>query len=175
MDDFVLTITSRIDKAKADEHARLDAERERIRAEEQAKAEAKVRAETAAREAQEREEAAAKAKADAEAAEKAAQSATQQAEPKVTTITPASAREAADAIEKVLNADLAPVPAEVLEQAPIRRGSVSIQTEAEKAVTDTSKRPTDKQIIFAVATVFNTDFHTALGWIAEINQTSEVA
>ena len=49
MDDFVLTISSRIDKAKADEAARLDAERERIRAEEQAKAqreaEAKARAE----------------------------------------------------------------------------------------------------------------------------------
>lgn len=40
MDDFTLTITSRIDKAKADEAAQLEAEREKIRAEEQAKAEA---------------------------------------------------------------------------------------------------------------------------------------
>lgn len=68
MDDFVLTISSRIDKAKADEQARLDAERDRIRAEEEAKAkaeaEAKLRAEIAAKEAQERAD---KAKADAEA------------------------------------------------------------------------------------------------------------
>lgn len=45
MDDFALTITSRIDKAKADEAARIDAEREKIRAEEEAKAAAKVKAE----------------------------------------------------------------------------------------------------------------------------------
>ena len=45
MEDFALTITSRIDKAKADEAARLDAEREKIRAEEEAKAAAKVKAE----------------------------------------------------------------------------------------------------------------------------------
>lgn len=70
MDDFVLTIQSRIDKAKADEQARMDAERERIRAEEQAKAqaeaEAKAHAEVAAREALERAEADAAAKAEAD-------------------------------------------------------------------------------------------------------------
>lgn len=32
-----------------------------------------------------------------------------------------------------------------------------------------SKRPTDNQIIFAVATQFNVDFHTAAGWIKEID------
>lgn len=45
MDDFTLTITSRIDKAKVEEEKRLDAEREKIRAEEEAKAAAKVKAE----------------------------------------------------------------------------------------------------------------------------------
>lgn len=45
MEDFVLTISSRIDKSKADEAARLNAEREKIRAEEQAKAEANARRE----------------------------------------------------------------------------------------------------------------------------------
>ena len=43
IEDFALTITSRIDKAKADEAKRLEAEREKIRAEEQAKAQAEQR------------------------------------------------------------------------------------------------------------------------------------
>ena len=45
MDDFVLTITSRINKAKADEAARLEQEREKIRAEEQSKAQREAKAE----------------------------------------------------------------------------------------------------------------------------------
>ena len=45
MDDFALLITSRIEKAKADEAKRIEAEREKIRQEEQAKAEAKLAAE----------------------------------------------------------------------------------------------------------------------------------
>jgi predicted phage-related endonuclease len=45
MDDFALTITSRIEKAKADEAARLDAEREKIRAEEERKAREKAQEE----------------------------------------------------------------------------------------------------------------------------------
>ena len=47
MDDFQLTITSRIDKHKADEAAKLEAERVRMQAEEEAKARAKVDAEAA--------------------------------------------------------------------------------------------------------------------------------
>ncbi len=42
MDDFTLLISSRIEKAKADEAAKLEAERARIQAEEEAKARAKV-------------------------------------------------------------------------------------------------------------------------------------
>lgn len=60
MDDFTLTITSRIEKAKADDAAKLEAERERIRQEEEAKARSKMEAE-------------AKAKAEAEAAAKLAE------------------------------------------------------------------------------------------------------
>ena len=51
MVDFALTITSRIDKSKADEAARMDAERAKIRAEEEAKATAKSKAEQDAAEA----------------------------------------------------------------------------------------------------------------------------
>lgn len=45
MEDFTLTITSRIEKQKADEAARLEAERAKMQAEEEAKARAKVDAE----------------------------------------------------------------------------------------------------------------------------------
>lgn len=47
MDDFTLAITSRIEKHKADEAARLESERARMQAEEEAKARAKVAAEAA--------------------------------------------------------------------------------------------------------------------------------
>jgi hypothetical protein len=60
MEDFALTITSRIEKAKADEAAKLEAERARIRAEEEEKAVAKVKAEQDEADRQQ-----AKAKADA--------------------------------------------------------------------------------------------------------------
>lgn len=69
-DDLVAVIKSRIAEHEAAEKAKLDAERERIRAEEQAKAqaeqEAKALAETVVREAQERAQAEASAKAEAE-------------------------------------------------------------------------------------------------------------
>ena len=45
LEDFALTITSRIEKQKADEAARLEAERARIQAQEEAKAQAKAKAE----------------------------------------------------------------------------------------------------------------------------------
>lgn len=44
-DDFTLLVTSRIDKHRADEAARLEAERARIQAQEEAKAQAKAKAE----------------------------------------------------------------------------------------------------------------------------------
>jgi predicted phage-related endonuclease len=68
-DDFTLTIISRIEKQKAEEAARLEAERTRIQAEEEAKARAKVDAEERQRVAAETKaqlEAQAKAKVDAE-------------------------------------------------------------------------------------------------------------
>lgn len=52
---------------------------------------------------------------------------------------------------------LAPVAEAVVEQA------------AEVLQSDKPKRPTDQQIILAVATQYNTDFHTACKWIKEID------
>jgi len=70
-EDFTLTITSRIEKQKADEAARLEAETARIRAEEEAKATAKAQAEAEAILAAERAKQAAE-EAAAREAEKAA-------------------------------------------------------------------------------------------------------
>jgi putative phage-type endonuclease len=58
-----------------------------------------------------------------------------------------------------------PVPAPVIEQAPMRRAH------ATAPVTEpATKRPSDKQIIFAVATAFSVDYHTARSWIADLAQ-----
>lgn len=76
LEDFSLIIQSRIDKQKADEAARLEAERARIQAEEEAKARAKVEAEERARVAAETKaqlEAQAKAKAEQDAIDAAVQ------------------------------------------------------------------------------------------------------
>lgn len=82
LEDFTLVIQTRIDKQKADEAARLEAERARIQAEEEAKARAKVEAEAKAEadarakieaEAKAKEEAGARAKAHAEAAQREAE------------------------------------------------------------------------------------------------------
>ncbi|MFA6903361.1 MAG: YqaJ viral recombinase family protein [Gallionellaceae bacterium] len=67
LEDFTLVIQTRIDKQKADEAARLEAERARIQAEEEAKARAKIEAETKAKE-----ESEARAKAHAESAQREA-------------------------------------------------------------------------------------------------------
>ena len=71
MEDFVLTITSRIEKQKADEAAKLEAQRESIRLEEERKATAKAQAEAEAILAAERAKQAAE-EAAAREAEKAA-------------------------------------------------------------------------------------------------------
>ena len=69
LDDFTLVITSRIEKQKADEAERLEAERVRIQVEEEAKARAKIEAEERARVAAE-----IKAQLEAQAAAKAKES-----------------------------------------------------------------------------------------------------
>ncbi len=67
MEDFALTITSRIEKAKADEAARMEAEKQRIEAEAKAKAEREAAAKLAAEEARIRAEERAKAEEEAKA------------------------------------------------------------------------------------------------------------
>ncbi len=67
LEDFTLTITSRIEKAKADEAAKLEAQRQQIEAEAKAKAEAEAAAKIAAEEARIRAEERAKANEEANA------------------------------------------------------------------------------------------------------------
>lgn len=146
-DDLVNLIKLRINEHEAAEKAKLEAQREQIRQEEEAKAkaeaEAKVRAEMEAKAAQERAEADAKAKAEREqaAAEKAAQQATQKP------------------VEQ-------PAPAPIAEA--MREQVVDVRQPDQPAAAP--KQPTEQQIIFAVATAFNVDFHTARGWIADLAQ-----
>ena len=170
MDDFVLTITSRIDKAKADEHARLDAERERIRTEEQAKAEAKVRAETAAREAQEREEAAAKAEADRQASVRAQMREQEAAEgmPQPVTATTESDLTIPEIIE--VAAKMPDLPqervAEVMKSLP--------QAHTNKA--HEPIRPSADYLIGVIAREFDVSRRQARDWLATTNfNESEVA
>jgi hypothetical protein len=152
-DDFAAIVKMRIQGHAAAEQAKLDAERDRIRAEEQAKAqaeaEAKVRAEMAVKAAQE-----AKLVAD-DAARKAAEGM-----PK-----PVDLQETTGRIEvgTVITGAKEGVVTDVF------HGHVEIQTDAENAVKDTARRPTDKQIVFAIATQFGVDFHTASKWIKEID------
>lgn len=146
-DDLVNLIKLRINEHEAAEKAKLEAQREQIRQEEEAKAkaeaEAKVRAEMEAKAAQERAEADAKAKAEREqaAAEKAAQQATQKP------------------VEQ-------PAPAPIAEA--MREQVVDVRQPDQPAAAP--KQPTEQQIILAVATAFNVDFHTARGWIADLAQ-----
>jgi predicted phage-related endonuclease len=151
-DDLVNLIKLRISEHKAAEQAKLDAERDRIRAEEQAKAqaeaEAKVRAEMAVKAAQERAEAEAAAKAEAD------RQANIRAQMREQEIAEGMPQPAPAPVAEVLVEQPAPI-----DKAP--SGSADLPA---------PKRPTDKQIIFAVATAFDVDFHTARSWIAGVAQ-----
>ena len=120
-DDLVNLIKLRISEHKAAEQAKLDAERDRIRAEEQAKAQSDIRA-------QMREQ------------------------------------EIAEGMPQ-------PVPvADVIVEKPLPIQRVHSATLERPIAEPVKSRPTNQQIIFAVATAYNVDFHTAQGWIAEIAQ-----
>lgn len=80
-------------------------------------------------------------------------------------------------IGKEPNQILNDVPLKQIEQpapAPITSALVDQMVEVcqpeQPAPAATTRRPRDKQIIFAVATAFNVDFHTARGWIAGMAQ-----
>jgi len=163
MDAFALTITSRIEKQKADEAARLEAETARIRAEEEAKATAKAQAEAEAILAAERakqaaEEAAARAKAEAEIAEEKATLAKY------------------EKVENLGEKSNPNVPITDIGHAGARPAAVSqmepaapVPVLSDKAVADANAarnlRPSRKELILMLADGFDVSEQTALDWI----------
>lgn len=161
MDDFQLVVTSRIDAHKAAEAAKLEAEREVMRIEEEAKAKAKIEAEAAARA---KSEAEVIAKADEEERAKAAVEAAaklkaeQDAKPApatrpVTTWpfpTPAATAEKGVVVEAPALGDVlhAVVPAHIAQ-----------------AIAPT--HPTRAELLDAIASTFGTTNEVALDWVLQ--------
>jgi putative phage-type endonuclease len=173
-DDLVNVIKLRISEHQAAEQAKADALREQIRQEEEAKAKAeaeeKVRAEIAANEAKEREDAEAQAKLDAE---KAAQTQRDIAEQQAAelknavSIVIAGTKNPVEALDMLRHhADAAHEKAANGIRLPAHSNPEANAVAIQGA---NPKRPTDKQIVFAVATQFNVDFHTAKQWILDMD------
>ena len=143
MEDFTLTITSRIEKQKADEAARLEAQRAAMQAEEEAKARAKVE--------EEQRQAAAKAEAEQEKAALDKHFADRAA---------AEAQEAA-AIEERRKT------MQVAESAQAIRPPVASKVTRINPAANPAARPSDKEIVDAVAAKFGVSLETACVWIVE--------
>lgn len=151
MEDFTLTITSRIEKQKADESARLETERARMEAEAKAKAEAEAATKLKADE--ERIRAEERAKADAEAQARAKQE--------------VEARAQAEAKAKIEAEQRAANEAAQIEE---RRKAVQL-AEHEKPTATVHQikpvRPSDSELTEFVAQKFGVTFGVAADWIIE--------
>jgi predicted phage-related endonuclease len=181
MEDFTLTITSRIEKQKADEAARLEAQRAAIQAEEEAKARAKMEAEARATvEAEQRTKAEDQAKIDTAAefrrqqaeferanAEEHAKVEAELAEQKA--IDEASQRQH----EKSLHGEPDVIQAANVEAIDTSKKRVDIQQENKQVERPT--RPSDKELIEFVAHNFNVSFGTACDWVIETAERLKVA
>lgn len=139
MEDFTLTITSRIEKHKADEAARLESEREKIRAEEEAKAIAKIKAES-------------DAKIDAMVAQKRAEifafAEIEKEQKGLIDDSPATVRDPVNIFAPRNDED--PLPASL-------RGIVNTSP----------SRPKDGEIIAAIIAAFGVSYGTACDWIIQ--------
>ena len=136
MEDFALTITSRIEKQKADEAARLEAQHAAIQAEEERKATAKAQAE-------------AEAILAAERAKQAEEEAKTRAE-----------SEAAAIEERRKTMQIA-------ESAQAIRPPVASKVTRINPAANPAERPSDKEIVDAVAAKFGVSLETACVWIIE--------
>lgn len=141
MEDFTLTITSRIEKQKADEAARLETERARMEAEAKAKAEAEAAAKLKADEERIRAEERAKAEAEAQAQAKLEAEARAKAHPQV----------------------------ELGTRMPLLQDhdnrTALVQKESAAAAPVKSVRPSRKELILMLADGFDVSEQTALDWI----------
>lgn len=153
MEDFTLTITSRINKQKADEAARLETERARMEAEAKAKAEAEAATKLKADEERIRAEERAKAEAEAQARAKI------EADERARVETDAKSKaEFSKAID---------------DQA--RTGTGAVEVSASGKVTHlpiekiTNTRPSDGQIIEALALHFRVHEMQVISWLLEVD------
>jgi len=153
-DDFCLLVQSRVAQREKEQAEKFEAERQRIQQEEQAKAEAKVKADQQAKadaERIEREKAEAAAKAQRVLDELEEETLRQQeAKP----ASPAPAQEPAK-------------PAPVATQSPVKL--------AEATTSAPAKRPSDSEIIGALAMRFSVSEQTVLSWLADFSKQQEAA
>ena len=157
MEDFQLTVTTRINQHKIDEAAKLEQKREQIRQEEERKATAKAQAEAqvlidkAAAE-QQAELAAERAKIEAEARAKA------QAE--------AVAQRAAIEADRVAQKPLDDLEEEMLAKQEAQISELKkCDVLADSLVSRISDSPTPRELISAIAAAFNVDNKKAVYWI----------
>lgn len=141
---FRATVEGRVATHKAQEEARLQAERERIAREEREKAEREARAKVEAEERARREaEEAARITAEVQARQRAAREATPPATPEVPPQAPPAARKIPDS-------------------QPAMKAYAELRRPA---------RPTDAEIINLIATTYQVSAAQALEWISQINTT----
>lgn len=164
-DDFVLTVTSRIDKQKADDAAKLEAQRVAMQAEADRKAKEQAEAEIA------------KAKAEQEAIH-AAEIAKVQAEERAKAQSEAAAARAKSAEEAKNKADIEAARIRAEEQAKAQvevKRAAAISAPAVKEAVCKSSTPTDDAIIQCVAAHFGVSYGTACDWILKMAERMELS
>jgi putative phage-type endonuclease len=173
MEDFTLTITSRIEKQKADEAARLEAERTRMEAEAKAKAEREAAAKLAAEEARIRAEEQAKARAEAVALANREQQAANEREERA---------QNNHQSETVMHDGAQPAAASQTEPAaPVSTVRTLVADFALSGIAADGKeglvriRPDDQALIDAIAERFNVSYGTACDWVMETAERMKVA
>jgi predicted phage-related endonuclease len=154
LEDFTLLITSRIDKHKADEAARLEAERAKMQAEATAKAEREAAAKLAAEEARIRAEERAKAEEEAKARAKL------EAEIKEEKSTLAKYEKVENLGEK---------------SAPIIAITSCARPASSQIEPETISYPGDQEIIEALQSAFGVSYGTACDWLLEVAESLKVA
>jgi hypothetical protein len=161
IETFKIVVTSRIDKHKADEAARLEAERAKMQAEATAKAEREAAAKLAAEEARIRAEEQAKARAEAVALANREQLAASERKDKVEIAT------------KILSTVSEGNPKTVVETAAVI-GIVGTGT-SKLIEPETISYPGDQSIIEAIQYAYGVSYGTACDWLLEVAESLKVA
>lgn len=164
MEDFTLTITSRIEKQKAEEAARLETERTRMEADAKAKAEAEAAIKLKADEERIRAEERAKAEAEARSKAEAELSAKAETQPQVELTAGVPLLPDHDNLTALEKTKPAVRPA-VAWPFP----TPDMQKNTATAAPVVSKRPSDGQIIEALALHFRVHEMQVISWLIEVD------